>query len=228
MWKDLAEWFGALCVTAAMAVSVIGAAEWIEKTNAIVPVVSDAGAYVVVVDAGHGGYDGGAKGIDTGVKEDGLNLAVAKRVEALLTKQGVQVLMTREDDAALALEKQDDMRCRKEVMNDPSVDMVVSIHMNAFSDRSISGAMAYYMAGSTEGQNLAQTVIDCVCDDIGRSRRLANPGDYFVLRESKSPAVLVECGFLSNGDEEMLLQDPAYQEVLAGAIAKGVTKYLET
>ena len=225
MWKSIGEWFGAILITAAMAVSVFGAAEWIEKQTAIAEVRGD-GIVTVVVDAGHGGADGGAVGNDTKVQEATLNLAVAKMVEERLQESGVRVRMTRTDDQALASDKAADMQRRREMLNAEDVKLVVSIHMNSFPDRSISGAMAYYMAGSGEGQQLAQTVIDAVCDSIGRNRRLANPGDYFVLRECSSPAVLVECGFLSNSEDEMLLQDADHQQKLAIAIADGVMEYL--
>lgn len=227
MWKIFGEWFGALLVTAAMAVAMFGAAEWVEGRRAHVPVEAQTRTVTVVVDAGHGGADGGAKGTDTAVQEAALNLALAKRVEALLTQQGVNVVMTRTDERALAEQKDADMRARKLLLNGENVDLAVSIHMNAFPDRSISGAMAYYMAGSAEGQKLAQQVIDRVCDAIGRDRRLANPGDYFVLRECACPAVLVECGFLSNSEDERLLQNAAHQEKLARAIADGLAAYLD-
>ncbi len=227
MWKQIAEWFGALLVTAAVAVAVFGAADWIEqRAEAALPVTAD--GFTVVVDAGHGGTDGGAVGTDTHVKEAGLNLMVALRVANLLSEQGVNVVMTRTDENALADTKQADMAARREILNTPGIDLVVSIHMNKFTDRSISGAMAYYMAGSEEGQKLAQTVIDGVCEAIGRAKRLANPGDYFIIRECACPAVLVECGFLSNADDEQLLQDPAHQEKLSCAIAGGVMAYLKT
>lgn len=226
MWKNILEWFGALLITASMAVSMLGLAEWVENRRAVIPAAAEKGAYTVVVDAGHGGADGGAVGTGTGVSEAGLNLAVAKRVEALLTARGIAVTMTRTSEEALAEDKNADMQRRKQILNGDTVDIIVSIHMNAFPDKSISGAMAYYMAGSKEGQRLAQQVIDCVCDAAGKNRRLANPGDYFVLRECASPAVLVECGFLSNPEEEKLLQEPAQQALLAKAIADGVCTYL--
>ena len=226
MWKQIAEWFGALLVTAAVAVAVFGAADWIEqRAEAALPAEAD--GFTVVVDAGHGGSDGGAVGIDTNVKEAGLNLMVALRIANLLSEQGVNVVLTRTDENALAGTKQADMAARRNILNTPGVDLVVSIHMNKFNDRSISGAMAYYMAGSEEGQKLAQTVIDGVCEAIGRAKRLANPGDYFIIRECTCPAVLVECGFLSNAADEQLLQDPAHQEKLSRAIADGVMAYLK-
>ena len=227
MWKNLAEWFGALLITATMAVSVYGAAEWIEKKSEAIPVVAADGAYTVVIDAGHGGADGGAVGNNTGVLEAGLNLSVARMIENLLRANHVNVIMTRTDENALAPDKAKDMQQRKVILNGEGVDLAVSIHMNHFTDSSISGAMAYYMAGSGEGQKIAQQVIDSVCDAIAKNRRLANPGDYFVLRECSCPAVLVECGFLSNAEDEKLLQDSDYQKKLAEAIVKGILKYKE-
>ena len=225
MWKQIADWFGALLITAAVAVSVFGAAEWIEQRS-VLAVEAVADGYTIVVDAGHGGMDGGAVGSDSGVKEAGLNLLVATRVANLLTQQGINVILTRTGEDALAATKQADMAARKELFNRPEVDLVVSIHMNKFTDRSISGAMAYYMAGSDQGQKLAQKVIDQICTAVERPKRLANPGDYFVIRECPCPAVLVECGFLSNSGDEKALQDPAHQEKLARAIVEGVTEYL--
>ena len=225
MWKGIADWFGALCITAAVAVAVFGAAEWLEG-RAGQAVMAEKNGSTVVVDAGHGGSDGGAVGTETGVVEAALNLQVASRVKSLLKEQGVTVVMTREDENALAPQKQADMAARKVLLNAPGVDAVVSIHMNKFGDRSIAGPMAFYMAGSVEGQRFAQTVVDRVCDALGNQRRLANPGDYFVIRECGCPAVLVECGFLSNQEDERLLSDPAHQEKLARAIAAGTVAFL--
>ena len=181
----------------------------------------------IIVDAGHGGMDGGAVGTDTGVVEAGLNLSVALRLKEALEAQGITVIMTREDGDALAETKQADMQARREILRRADVDLVVSVHMNKFSDRSVAGAMAYYMQGSAEGEALAQSVINSVCDAIGQKRRAANPGDYFVIRECAVPAVLVECGFLSNAGDEKRLQDAAHQQALADAICAGVLAYME-
>ena len=216
------QWIGwalAWVVTAACAAGMLWAVRMAEATaaqahgtgEAALP--ATAAAFTVVVDAGHGGMDVGASGTDTGVEEAGLNLAVAQRLQAELTARGVRVIMTREDDGALAASKRGDMEARREMLRDETADIVVSIHMNKYGDRSVSGAMAYYMQGSAEGERLAQMVIDSVCDAIGRDRRAANPGDYFVLRECEAPSVLVECG--------------AYQQLLAEAIAAGVIAYVE-
>jgi len=210
-----------LLAAISLAVAVIGAG--IRAGEAI---ESASSAFTVCIDAGHGGMDGGAIGTDTGVVEATLNLAVAKLLEKELSDRGVRVIMTRTDEKALAKTKGEDMQRRREILRSADVDLVVSIHMNIYSDRSVSGAMAYFMAGSSEGERLAQTVIDHVCEAIGQKKRAANPGDYFVVRECSAPAVLVECGFLSNSADERLLQDPAHQQTLATAIADGVLAYM--
>ena len=224
--RALANWFIALLFTAAWAVVLLGLAEHIRQQTDAREATAD--AFSVVVDAGHGGFDGGAVGTLTGVIEAELNLCVAKLLEEELTARGAVVVMTRADGMALGKDKDKDMARRREIISDPSVDLVVSVHLNKFTDRSVSGAMAYYMQGSDAGQALAQAVIDRVTDAIGRDRRLANPGDYFMIRECTAPAVLVECGFLSNPKDEQLLQDAAHQKALAAAIADGVMAYRET
>lgn len=183
--------------------------------------------YTVVLDAGHGGIDGGAVGSKTGVVEAGLNLAMVKLVQAGLEEKGVRVVLTRTDEAALARGKKADMAARKKIMNEPGVDIVVSIHMNKFTDPSAKGPMAFYMKGSEEGRRLAELVIAAVCEAVERPARKANPADYFMIRESPSPSVLVECGFLSNPTDEELLQDAQYQRKLAAGVVQGVMGYLE-
>ena len=87
--------------------------------------------------------------------------------------------------------------------------------------------MAFYMKGSAEGERLAQLVIDGVCNAVSWPLRAANPGDYFVVRECACPAVLIECGFLTNAEDEKLLMDAAYQQKLAAGITQGVLAYLD-
>lgn len=181
---------------------------------------------MVVVDCGHGGFDAGASGDDTGVREDGLNLAVGLLVQEELEDRGVLVVMTRTDGEALGDTKKADMARRGEILSTEGADAVVSIHMNHFSDRSVQGPMTFYQAGAEAGQTLAQQVIDALCEELGLKSRLTNPGNNFVTRVPTAPAVLVECGFLSNSTEEQLLQQASYQQKLAHAIATGVMEFL--
>lgn len=180
----------------------------------------------VVVDAGHGGFDAGASGKDSGVREDEINLSVARLLRVALESNSIEVIMTREDSGAIASTKREDMRRRSEILNTPGIDLTVSIHMNTFSDRSVSGPMVFYMGGSSDGERLASDVIKTVCESVDRSVRTANPGDYYVLREGYAPAIIVECGFLSNSEDERNLQDPVYQQKLAYGICSGILNYL--
>lgn len=221
--KNILEFVLMLILSSALAVVALGAADTLLPKS--VETMTD-GKPTIVVDAGHGGADGGAVGTDSGVLEAGLNLSVAKLLGEALENAGVEVVQTRLTGEALAGTKKADMAARREVLRGENVDLIVSVHMNKFTDRAVAGAMAYYMVGSAEGQRLAQTVIDSVTDAVGQKRRLANPGDYFVLRECSVPAVLVECGFLSNPGDEVKLQDENYQKTLAEAIAAGVMNYL--
>lgn len=206
-------------VAAGMLLILIGALFSAES----VPVATE-GKLTIVVDAGHGGEDGGAVSAD-GMQEAGLNLSVAKLLKAELEALGMEVIMTREDENALSSTKKADMAARRSIMNQPGVDGVVSVHMNKFTDCAVHGPMAFYMEGSAEGEKLAKTVIDSVTAAIGAPTRLANPADYYVIRESESVAVLVECGFLSNSADVKLLTDPSHQKTLAKAIAAGVQSY---
>ncbi len=186
---------------------------------------TEAPAPRVVIDAGHGGEDGGAVGICTGTPEAGINLAYATALRDELISRGYEVVLTREDESALAPQKKADLAKRREIINGSSADIAVSIHMNKFSDRSVSGPMAFYMNGSAEGEALAVCVIDAVCDAVGRPRRIANPGDYFIIRECSCPAVIVECGFLSNASDEALIMTDDYKEKVVRGIADGIDAY---
>ena len=186
-----------------------------------------AGRWYVILDAGHGGFDAGASGVDTGVKESDLNLQVALLVQVYLEEAGVRVLMTRTEPGALGGTKREDMARRGELLQTEGADAAVSIHMNKFSDRKVRGPMAYYQTGAERGQALAQCVIDSLTEAIGLRPRLANPGNNYVTRVPPCPAVLVECGFLSHPEEERLLHDEGYQKTIADAIARGVMAFLE-
>ena len=185
------------------------------------------GRWYVILDAGHGGFDGGASGTDTGVRESDLNLRVALLVQAYLEDAGARVLMTRTSSGALGDTKREDMARRGALLSTEGADAAVSIHMNKFSDRKVRGPMAYYQAGAEAGRELAQSVIDSLTEALELKPRLANPGNNFVTRVPACPAVLVECGFLSNAEEEKLLQNEIYQRAVAEAIARGVILYLE-
>lgn len=182
---------------------------------------------LIVIDAGHGGMDGGAVGVRS-VKESPLNLAVAKLVESNLNKMGFRVIMTRKDENALGKDKHADMQMRRKIMRGDDVSVVVSIHMNKFRDPAVKGPRVFYMEGSKQGELLASKIITALCVSIECPKRLPSAGNYFIVRESIVPAVIVECGFLSNASDAKKLQDPAYQQKIADGIVNGLVAYFSS
>jgi N-acetylmuramoyl-L-alanine amidase len=184
--------------------------------------------YTVVIDAGHGGLDGGAVGRLTKVREDALNLIVANKLRTLFEKNGTTVIMTRKDEKAVAASKNGDMAKRREIIQASGADIVISIHMNKFQDSSVSGPMAFYHEDSEEGKKLAELIQAELNARLNPPKpRTFKPETYYILRAGECPCVLVECGFLSNEREEQLLQTDDYQELCAKAIYAGVREYFD-
>ena len=178
---------------------------------------------IILLDVGHGGFDPGSIGLDTGVHEDELNLQVARFVAQKLGEKGYYVFMTRMGSYAVAETKNEDMRLRKEFMKLDIFDAAISIHMNSYpDDRSVDGTRLFYYKEGTQGQTLATIILDEICKATGQR------GDLMVVREPVAPSALVECGFISNANEERLLANPNYQEKLAQAVADGVEKFFNS
>ncbi len=182
-------------------------------TLAILFCVSSANAFTtVIIDAGHGGKDGGA--VWNGLVEKRLCLDVAKRLETALKKRGLRTVMTRSTDTFVELE----YRARK--ANRYSSSVFVSIHFNASRNRAVSGMETFYR--SSRGRSLASSIQRSLDRRVtGINRGIANR-DYKVLRETRMPAALVECGFISNKAESKRCASPAHRQVLADAIAAGI------
>ena len=182
----------------------------------------------VAVDAGHGGYDGGAVGRVSGVPEKGLNLDVAQRVEKLLRKQGADVVMTRTDDYALCDEdppirkKLQDMQRRAAIIRLNEADVVLSIHMNEYAGRGESGPQVFYREDCPAGRLLAGAIQSAMIEGLQpRQKRTALGGDYYILSLGV-PSVLVECGFLSNREEEAKLMQEVYRQQVAESVVQGL------
>ena len=189
--------------------------------------------YVVVIDAGHGGGDAGVVGSKSGVSEAEINLLVAFTLKKQLEERGVRVVMTREKKSVLEDgigSKSDDFEKRKSIINDNSPDLVISIHQNKFPDSTRRGAQVFYNVSSEQGKSLAtavQTSLNNLNQEkVGRSFS-ALKGDYYILNCSPYPSCIVECGFLSNPNDEELLLNAEYRENLSALIVKGTFAYLD-
>jgi N-acetylmuramoyl-L-alanine amidase len=181
---------------------------------------------VVVIDAGHGGFDPGKIGINQALEKD-INLQIAKKVQAQLEEQGITVIMTREDENELASSKTEDMKERVRIINENNPDLAVSIHQNSYTSESIHGAQVFYYKHSSEGEKIAKIMQNALLSVDSENKRQAKDNDtYYMLKKTEKPVVIVECGFLSNQAEADLLITDTYQESLATAITDGIMTYL--
>jgi N-acetylmuramoyl-L-alanine amidase len=194
---------------------------------------------VIVIDPGHGGADGGASST-AGICEKEYNLAIAKKLTALFTKYKIKTVMTREDDDITLTYPEDqtplerkraDLVYRKELPKIKKADLLLTIHMNKFSDSSIRGAQVFYDTKFHESKEIAlsiQNEFTHVLDPT--NKRLSKPVDssIYLLKNPHVPSVLIECGFLSNPQEEAKLRTKKYQNKIALCIYSGILKYLDT
>lgn len=177
------------------------------------PVVED--KVILVLDAGHGGKDGGTFGGD--VLEKDINLAVVLYIKEALEETDIEVILTRSTDDFL------DVSERSSLANKEEVDMFVSIHCNSFEDdASVSGLECYYHEENDGGQALAESMIEVLKGNDDIKVRSAKHGNYYVLKYTDMPSILIEMGFLSNKAEREKLNSADYQELLAGEIAEGI------
>lgn len=188
--------------------------------------------YSVVIDAGHGGRDGGASGVVTGVSESELNLKYAKVLQGLCEDFGIGVVMTRRDmnglyDESASNKKRSEMERRREIINSSGADLAISLHMNSFPLPSCSGTQIFYAKGSDEGFNFAKSVQTAFCQSFKNARDYVTVGDYYVLNVATMPTILVECGFLSSPEEEALLVSEEYCQSFCYALLVGILSYFE-
>ncbi len=180
----------------------------------------------IVIDAGHGGYDPGKVAAD-GTQEKGINLSIAQLLAGYMRQGGANVTMTRTDDEALSENKREDLKYRAEFAADTNTDLFISIHQNSFPQESVHGAQVFYKKDSESGKALAICIQKRLKEvaDMGNTRMPKADGSYYVLKNSKIPSVIVECGFLSNNDERSRLLNQKYREHIAWAVYMGVLDY---
>lgn len=191
-----------------------------EKNN----ILSERKEYRIILDAGHGGSDGGTQGngMNSDLVEKDINLAVVLRMKKILEDLGSEVVLTRESDDTLSLDE------RVEIANSNEADLFVSIHCNYYEDdASIRGLECYYYEESDCGKQLAEEILEKIKESGNADTRNAKESNFYVLKRTKVPAVLIELGYLSNVKESKLLADEQYQETLAEELVKGIVSALQ-
>jgi N-acetylmuramoyl-L-alanine amidase len=190
---------------------------------------------MIVIDAGHGGEDGGAE-VD-GVLEKDINLSIAGKLSEILRLCGCRVTEIRDEDISvydsdaqtLREKKVSDLKRRVEIANENDNNILVSIHQNKFDNSAYSGAQLFYSSNHDDSRVLAESIRSAITSLLQKdnTRELKPAGsDIYLLDHAEVPAVIVECGFLSNQQERSKLMDDAYQNEMAYAVAMGVLEYI--
>ena len=213
-----------------------------KDVSVTVPASADAGENVnkkvIVLDAGHGGIDGGCVSVN-GVAEKGINLSIVQTLRDCFDILGFDVVCTREDDRSIhdsgvegiGKQKLSDMKNRLDIINRYDDALVLSVHQNQFVDERYSGAQMFYAKDSDDSRRLAECMKkQFVALLQPNNERETKPvgKEIYLIHNAKSPSVLVECGFLSNHDEAKLLESADYQKKVAFTILTGAQEYLLT
>ncbi len=197
--------------------------------------VQNAEKPTVIIDAGHGGKDGGTVGIDKITVEKDLNLDIAKKMQSELTARGYRVIMTRSEDIMLSdptvtsSKKAGDLSARLKIMQSVDNAVFISIHMNAFSDSRYSGLQVYYSANDARSSALALKIQSDVAKALQpeNNRKIKNAGEnIYLMKKAVCPAVLIECGFLSNSEECARLASEEYRKSLALVLCESIEEYI--
>ncbi|GFR35260.1 N-acetylmuramoyl-L-alanine amidase CwlD [Thermobrachium celere] len=188
---------------------------------------------VIIIDAGHGGIDPGAIGRDGTIEKD-INLSISLKLKAYLEDAGFTCIMIREVDEGLYSEygrvrdkKNEDLRNRRQFIKKYKADLFISIHLNFFPESQYYGAQVFYPKNDSKSEEIAKLIQAELIKTLnrGNKREAKGTNDIYVIRDNEIPSVLVECGFLSNYEEEQLLKREDYQNKIAWAIFKGISTY---
>ena len=184
---------------------------------------------IIMVDPGHGGRDSGTYYGETYEKD--INLEISKALEEELTKNGAIVYMTRTRDIDLSsiydsAKKRGDLYRRLLKIKETKSDLYISIHINWYQNTSMKGAEVLYNSINENNEKLAKSIMKEFKTDLGSTRTIKTT-DLYMYRNTTTPGVLVECGYLSNPTERTLLQQENYQKKLAKSITNGIINYLK-
>lgn len=206
----------------------------IDIFNSIVntPVASDVALSnvknkIITIDPGHGGSDSGAIGPNGYTEKEGA-FAISQKVASILNQSGAKVVMTRDSDVDVYgpnASARNELQARVDVGNNANSDIFVSIHCNAFVNPAANGTQTFYYGSSYRGQRLAQSIQEKMIEANGLRDRGISTCNFYVVKHSYMPAVLIETAFITNYDEEALLSDDEWQTTMAKAIAEGINEY---
>ena len=206
----------------------------IDIFNSVVntPVVSDVALSnvknkIITIDPGHGGTDSGAVGHNGYTEKEGA-FAISQKVASILNQSGAKVVMTRDSDVDVYgpnASARNELQARVDVGNNANSDIFVSIHCNAFVNPAANGTQTFYYGSSYQGQRLAQSIQEKMIEANGLRDRGISTCNFYVVKHSYMPAVLIETAFITNYDEEALLSDDEWQTTMAKAIAEGINEY---
>lgn len=182
---------------------------------------------IITIDPGHGGSDSGAVGPNGYTEKEGA-FAISQKVASILNQSGAKAVMTRDSDVDVYgpnASARNELQARVDVGNNANSDIFVSIHCNAFVNPAANGTQTFYYGSSYQGQRLAQSIQEKMIEANGLRDRGISTCNFYVVKHSYMPAVLIETAFITNYDEEALLSDDEWQTTMAKAIAEGINEY---
>jgi N-acetylmuramoyl-L-alanine amidase len=186
--------------------------------------------HIILIDPGHGGIDGGAKSKNGTIEKD-INLSISIKLKAELEAANYIVYMTRAEDSQLDSRKAKDLSARCQMKKDTKCDMFISIHQNMFPQANCYGAQVWY-ASNEDSKVLAENIQASLKETVDDKNKRVPKGakdQYKILRDGyESPCVLVECGFLSNYEEEQKLKSNEHQDKIVKGITTAVNRYFES
>lgn len=226
--------FAYTAVVALITVAMCGIFKGYEKVFPASANLNSEALKTIIIDPGHGGFDGGAVAAD-GTQEKSINLEIALRLQKTLQSLGFQVVLTRDTDKALgsvssttATNKQSDLNARAAIMKQYPNAVFISIHQNKFEQSNQWGLQTFYKEGDEKAKLLGEEIQASVVTQLQpKNKRLSKPDNrkVFILKNAVIPAVIVECGFISNPDDLKSLKSESYIGKLALCISNGIINY---
>jgi len=197
------------------------------KENTVQTVSLPVSNKTIILDAGHGAPDFGAESAN-GIKESNINLSITKKVQSLLEQSGCNVILTRSDENGIydlkantiREKKVSDIKNRVKIGNESSADAFISIHLNKIPQSQYYGWQTFFKTNNEESESLARSIQE----ELNKREALKITGKY-IIEHVEIPITIIECGFLSNPEEEKLLVQDEYQDKLAWGIYNGIMDY---